>query len=122
LGALLQRLARVVVLGLDAELLGERAERPAQGPDREGAPGHPDAPRPCQAAAGRLGKEVAARTHEVRIEGMKFVPDRLEVAVGDRVTWTNRDFVPHSVTAKERGIESGDLTEGKSWTYVARRG
>ena len=51
---------------------------------------------------------------------MKFVPDRLEVAVGDRITWTNRDFVPHSVTAKERGVESGDLTEGKSFTYVAR--
>ena len=52
---------------------------------------------------------------------MKFVPDRLEVAVGDRITWTNRDFVPHSVTAKERGIESGDLTEGKSFNYVARK-
>ena len=51
---------------------------------------------------------------------MKFVPERLEVAVGDRITWTNRDFVPHSVTAKERGIESGDLPQGKSWTYVAR--
>ena len=52
---------------------------------------------------------------------MKFVPERLEVAVGDPITWTNRDFVPHSVTAKERGIESGDLTEGKSWTYVAKK-
>ena len=52
---------------------------------------------------------------------MKFVPERLEVAVGDRITWTNRDFVPHSVTAKERGVESGDLTEGKSFTYVARK-
>ena len=52
---------------------------------------------------------------------MKFVCERLEVAVGDRITWTNRDFVPHSVTAKERGIESGDLTQGKSWTYVARK-
>jgi len=52
---------------------------------------------------------------------MKFVPERLEVAVGDRITWTNRDFVPHSVTAKERGIESGDLTQGKSWTWVARK-
>jgi plastocyanin len=52
---------------------------------------------------------------------MKFVPDRLQVAVGDRITWTNRDFVPHSVTARERGIESGDLTEGKSYTYVARK-
>ncbi|MFN2644729.1 MAG: cupredoxin family copper-binding protein [Burkholderiales bacterium] len=54
------------------------------------------------------------------MEGMKFVPDRLEVAVGDRVTWTNRDIVPHSVTAKSGGIESGDLTQGQSWTYVAR--
>ena len=51
---------------------------------------------------------------------MKFVPDRLEVAVGERITWTNRDFVPHTVTAKARGIESGDLTEGKSFSYVAK--
>ena len=52
---------------------------------------------------------------------MKFVPERLEVAVGERITWTNRDFVPHSVTAKAQGIESGDLTQGKSWTYVAQK-
>jgi plastocyanin len=52
---------------------------------------------------------------------MKFVPERLEVAAGDRITWTNRDFVPHSVTAKAAGIESGDLAESKSWTLVARK-
>ena len=52
---------------------------------------------------------------------MKFVPERLEVAAGDRITWTNRDFVPHSVTAKAAGIESGDLTEGKSWSMVAKK-
>ena len=52
---------------------------------------------------------------------MKFVPERLEVAAGDRITWTNRDFVPHSVTAKESLIESGDLPQGRSWTYVARK-
>jgi plastocyanin len=54
----------------------------------------------------------------VRIEGMKFVPQRVEVAVGQTVTWTNRDFVPHSVTAP--GIESGDLDEGRSWSMVAK--
>ena len=42
------------------------------------------------------------------------------MAAGDRVTWTNRDIVPHSVTATAAGIESGDLAQGKSWTYVAR--
>lgn len=50
---------------------------------------------------------------------MKFIPERLEVAVGDRVTWTNRDFLPHTVTAK--GIESGELAEGKTFTYVPKR-
>ena len=49
---------------------------------------------------------------------MKFVPERVEVAVGQTVTWTNRDFVPHTVTAS--GIESGDLAEGKSWSMVAK--
>ena len=52
---------------------------------------------------------------------MKFVPERLEVAAGDRVTWVNRDFVPHSVTAKPKGIESGDLGEGTRWSMVAAK-
>jgi plastocyanin len=52
---------------------------------------------------------------------MKFVPERLEVAAGDRITWVNRDFVPHSVTARARGIESGDLAEGASWSTVATK-
>jgi plastocyanin len=52
---------------------------------------------------------------------MKFVPERLEVAAGDRITWVNRDFVPHTVTAKGAGIESGDLGEGKSFSYLAKR-
>ena len=49
---------------------------------------------------------------------MKFIPERVEVAVGETVTFTNRDFVPHTVTAP--GIESGDLAEGKSWSLVAK--
>ncbi len=52
---------------------------------------------------------------------MKFVPERLEVAAGDGITWTNRDIVPHSVTAPAAGMESGDFAQGKSWTYVARK-
>lgn len=52
---------------------------------------------------------------------MKFVPERLEVAAGDRVTWKNRDIVPHTVTAPAAGMESGELVQGRSWTYVARK-
>lgn len=64
---------------------------------------------------------AAGRTHEVRIEGMKFVPERLEVAPGDTVVWTNKDFLPHSVTAGEAKVESGDLAPGKTFRFVARR-
>jgi len=49
---------------------------------------------------------------------MKFVPARLEVAAGERITWVNRDFVPHTVTGK--GVESGELGEGKTFSYVAK--
>ena len=52
---------------------------------------------------------------------MKFVPERLEVAAGDTVVWTHRDFVPHTVTAAAAGIESGDLAEDKSFRLVARK-
>ena len=51
---------------------------------------------------------------------MKFVPERLEVAAGDRVTWVNGDFVPHSVTAKEANIESGDLAQNARWSWTAQ--
>lgn len=52
---------------------------------------------------------------------MKFVPERLEVAAGDRITWTNADLVPHTVTAAAAGVESGDIAQGKSWSFVAKK-
>ncbi len=55
------------------------------------------------------------------IEGMKFVPERLEVAAGDAVTWTNKDLVPHTVTASAAGIESGAIAPGATWRHVFRR-
>jgi len=70
--------------------------------------------------SGAAAAHAAGKTHAVRIEGMKFVPERVEVAVGDTVVWTNKDIVPHSVTAAEAKVESGDLQTGKSFRLVAR--
>ena len=64
---------------------------------------------------------AAGKTHEVRIEGMKFVPERIEVATGDTVVWTNKDFLPHSVTASGAKVESGDLAPGKTFRFAARK-
>ena len=73
----------------------------------------------CIAASSAAG--AAGTTHAVRIEGMKFIPERLEVARGDTVVWTNKDFLPHSVTASEARVESGDLAPDKSWRFTARK-
>lgn len=61
-----------------------------------------------------------AATHKVRITGFKFVPERLEVAAGDTVIWTNEDIVPHTATSK-KAFDSKGLDKGQSWTYVAAR-
>jgi plastocyanin len=61
-----------------------------------------------------------AATHRVVIEGMKYSPERISVRVGDTIVWTNKDVVPHTVTAAERKLESGQIDPGKSWSHVAR--
>jgi plastocyanin len=57
----------------------------------------------------------------VTIEGMKFNPERLEVAAGDTVVWKNNDLVPHTVTASAARVESGEIAPNKSWRFVAKK-
>jgi len=64
---------------------------------------------------------AAGKTHTVRIEGMKFIPERLEVAVGDTVVWTNKDFLPHSVTAREALSKEIDLAYGDAFAFAGAR-
>jgi plastocyanin len=52
---------------------------------------------------------------------MEFVPERIEVAAGDVIVWTNKDFLPHSVTAAAAKVESGNLGQDQSFKFVARR-
>jgi plastocyanin len=73
------------------------------------------------AALGAPAALSAGKSHTVTIEGMKFLPERIEVAVGDTITWINKDFLPHSVTAPAARLESGDLASSHSWKLVARK-
>ncbi len=52
------------------------------------------------------------RQHRVEISGFKFTPDRLEVSIGDTITWINRDIAPHTATASEGGWDTGELVKG----------
>ena len=66
-----------------------------------------------------LAGAAQAATHAVTIEGMVFRPATLTVKAGDVVTWTNKDLVPHTVTAPGR-FDSQQVDAGKSWTWTAR--
>jgi len=56
----------------------------------------------------------AGTTHQVTIQGFKFVPDSLAVAVGDTVVFTNEDSAPHTATANDRSWDTGRLNRGQS--------
>jgi plastocyanin len=60
-------------------------------------------------------------THVVTIEGMKFEPESLTVAVGDTVVWVNRDLVAHTATSSEAGMfDSKLIAPDKSWKLTVR--
>jgi plastocyanin len=61
-----------------------------------------------------------AETHVVRIEGMQFLPASLVVHRGDKVTWQNRDLVPHSASAAGH-FDTKVIAPDKSATLVMNK-
>jgi plastocyanin len=60
-------------------------------------------------------------THTITIEGMKFQPKALTVAVGDIVVWVNKDLVAHTATSSKAGIFDSKLIEPEtSWKLIVR--
>lgn len=54
----------------------------------------------------------------VAVRDFKYLPTPLTVSVGTKVTWTNEDSAPHTVTGD--GLKLGDLMKGgaKSFTFT----
>lgn len=52
--------------------------------------------------------------HDVRIKAFAFMPERLNVSVGDTIRWTNEDLAPHTATAVEFGWDTGEIVTGAS--------
>lgn len=62
------------------------------------------------------------KTHIVEIKQMKFVPDKIQVTKGDKITFINRDVVDHDVTEKkQKKWASPTLKSGESWTMTVLR-
>jgi plastocyanin len=83
----------------------------------------------CAAAlAGLVLAGAAASSGQVKAEANTFVvtmqisgfkPRILTVASGDRVTWQNQDFFPHTATADDKTFDSRSIAPSGTWTFVA---
>ena len=60
--------------------------------------------------------------HQVEIHGFKFEPASLAVRPGDTITWTNRDLVPHTATARDGHWDTGRIGKGETASLVVEAG
>ncbi len=71
------------------------------------------------ASASDAAAAVSASTTSVDIKDFAYSPNPIEIAVGDSVTWTNSDTVPHTATARDRALlQSGTIAAGESFTQT----
>lgn len=55
---------------------------------------------------------------EVGIDNFTFAPQQITVKAGTRVTWTNRDDIPHTVTSKTMVFRSNALDTGDKFSFT----
>jgi plastocyanin len=58
-----------------------------------------------------------SKTFEVAIDNFSFGPATLTVYVGSKVTWTNRDDVPHTVTSTDQKFNSRALDTDEKFAF-----
>lgn len=56
--------------------------------------------------------------HKVDIQNFIYDPDPIIVNVGDTITWTNLDIVPHTATLSDIDIGTGDIPTSESRSIV----
>ena len=75
---------------------------------------------PCLASLGAVLPATPARAADpqVTIDNFTFTPAEITVAIGAKVTWTNRDDIPHTVTDADhpKDIKSAPLDTGDSYS------
>ena len=67
------------------------------------------------------GSKHAAKTYQVEIKGMQYVPAQLTVDVGDTIVWTNNDVLPHTVTSgvpSPTTFDSKEIGANATWSLT----
>ena len=71
-------------------------------------------------AAATTAADKKADVQQVVIDNFAFKPKTLTINAGAKVTWVNRDDVPHTATAKgkPRAFHSGTLDTDAQYSFV----
>ena len=85
-------------------------------------------PKPTPMSTATAGAAVAPATGDtVTIQNFAFAPQTLTVKAGTKVTWTNNDSAPHTVTSTDGPssgaattalFDSGQMASGESFSFT----
>jgi plastocyanin len=122
----LQKFAFLMAVGLSAMLLagcGEGSREANSGAGTGGAAGQAvtnDAVAKTSVSGESTASEPVPGPNQIIIDHFAFRPARLTVPVGTKVTWINRDDVPHTATstAKPKHFNSGTLDTDDHFAHV----
>ena len=64
---------------------------------------------------------AAPAVHTVTIDGFEYRPRVVTVKEGDVVEWRNKDPLPHTATASDAGLDSGDIAANGVYRFTAAR-
>ena len=59
-----------------------------------------------------------AEDSKVTIDNFTFTPVELKLKVGDTVTWTNHDDIPHNIVSDEKSFKSKVLKTDETFVYT----
>jgi plastocyanin len=68
--------------------------------------------------AAEVPADTKAKPATVNIDNFSFTPQTLTVRVGTKVTWINKDDVPHTVRSDDKTLKSGVLDTDDQFSYT----
>jgi plastocyanin len=65
-------------------------------------------------------RPASAESKQISIDNFRYVPDTLTVPAGTKVTWTNHDDMPHTVTSAgtPKALDSEALDTDEQFAHV----
>lgn len=76
------------------------------------------APSPTPAPSPPPPSTQTGTTAQVTIQNFSFQPGELRIKSGAKVTWTNKDSVPHKVVADDNSFSGPELGSGQRYDHV----